>query len=313
MIKISIMMMNLSLELLATFLAVHRTGAVTKAARLLNTTQSNVSMRIASLERQWNLQLFDRSRRPWVLTEAGQVFFAYAKEFTARANELEKSLEGISEGHIGACRIGGSLSVANFLLPQLLGGVLEAYPLVEISLDSRGLTAALEEISRGEMHFAFILARAPISGLTCTEVTEEEFIFVGSSDFARSIPQPISVDQLRTLPLVITTERGHMSGVLSQEMGDPELHSFNIAARMSSIVGIKELVRDSLCFGLVPRFAVDRDIADGTLAEIEIQGIRLILKMLLVEHPSFVHSPTVEMVKMHLFKQLVQDRKVAAE
>jgi DNA-binding transcriptional LysR family regulator len=303
-------MMNFFLELLTTFLAAHRTGAVTKAAKVLNTTQSNVSMRISTLEQQWRLELFDRSRRPWALTEAGQVFFSYAKEFTARANELEKTLEGISKGQIGACRIGGSLSVTNFLLPRLLGGILEAYPRIEISLDSRGLTAAIEEISRGEMHFAFILARGPISGLTCTKVTEEEFTFVGSPDSAGAVDQPVSVEKLRKLPLVITTERGHMSGVLSQEMGDPELSSFNIAARVSSIVGIKELIRDSQCFGLVPRFAVDRDIADGTLAEIKIQGIRLALTTLLVEHPSFVHSPTVELVKAQLFQQMAKDRKL---
>jgi hypothetical protein len=34
--------------------------------------------------------------------------------------------------------------------------------------------------------------------------------------------------------------------------------------------------------------------------------------MLLVEHPSFVHSPTVELVKTHLFRQMVKDRNIAA-
>jgi len=304
--------MNLSLELLTTFLAVHQTGAVTKAATMLNSTQSNVSMRIAALERQWGLELFDRSRRPWTLTEAGVVFYSYAKEFTARANELEKTLEEISKGQVGACRIGGSLSVANFLLPRLLGRILEAYPLIKISLDSRGLSAAIEEISRGEMHFAFILARAPVSELKCTEVTEEEFIFVGSRDHVRGAARPVSVARLGRIPLVITTERGHISWVLGQALGDPDLKSLNIAGRMSSIVGIKELARDSQCVGLVPRFAVGQELAEGTLVEMRIQGIRLALKMFLVEHPSFVYSPTIELVKSLLLEELRKARKPVA-
>ena len=78
---------NLDLTALRSFVAVADAGGVTRAAGLLNLTQSAVSMQIKRLEEALGLTLLDRSRRGVALTAEGEQLLRYARRMVALNDE----------------------------------------------------------------------------------------------------------------------------------------------------------------------------------------------------------------------------------
>jgi DNA-binding transcriptional LysR family regulator len=73
-------------------LAVHDSRSFSRAAALLRTVQSNVSMRILTLERQLGVALFERRRRGVLPTDQGKRFCRRARRIVAALSALEGSM-----------------------------------------------------------------------------------------------------------------------------------------------------------------------------------------------------------------------------
>jgi DNA-binding transcriptional LysR family regulator len=118
---------------LQVFLAVSRAGAITKAASELRTVQSNVSARIASLERELGVRVFRRHARGVVLTAAGEQLLPYAREIARLTEEARRAL---SDGGApaGPLRIGSLETTAGLRLPTVLARFTAECPDVDLSL-----------------------------------------------------------------------------------------------------------------------------------------------------------------------------------
>jgi DNA-binding transcriptional LysR family regulator len=99
--------MNMDLDNLRTFICLVQEGSFTNSARSLRKSQSAISLQIARLERQFGLQLIDRSTRPIQLTEAGRLFLEYSTQVTNQTADLERTMSELAGGIVGEVRIGG--------------------------------------------------------------------------------------------------------------------------------------------------------------------------------------------------------------
>jgi LysR family cyn operon transcriptional activator len=89
--------MNISTDLLHTYIAVCEHGNFSHAAAKLGMAQSSVSEQIAAMERQVGLNFFDRRKRPIKLTQAGTLFLDFAKAVTNRAQSTERLLHEMAD------------------------------------------------------------------------------------------------------------------------------------------------------------------------------------------------------------------------
>src|SRR6266545_3558356 len=91
-------LMQFSEALLQTYIAICEQGSFSSAAEILHKSQPGVSLQIATLERQTGLIFFDRSQRPFKLTEAGIIFLQFAREVINKSNEVDRSLRELAMG-----------------------------------------------------------------------------------------------------------------------------------------------------------------------------------------------------------------------
>src|SRR5688572_23266228 len=106
---------------LQVFHAVAKHMSFTKAAESLCMTQPAVTFQIRQLEEHFDTRLFDRSQGRIALTPAGTVAFEYADRILALAGELDTRMKELSGQVAGTLLIGASTTIADFLLPQVLG------------------------------------------------------------------------------------------------------------------------------------------------------------------------------------------------
>lgn len=110
------------------FAAVHASGSVTAAARLLDRSQPVVSRQLQDLENELGFTLFARTRPQVTLTEEGREFLEEVRNVLSGLQQLEARSREIAEGRARPLRIAASLGISNSLLPAVLAQVFERDP-----------------------------------------------------------------------------------------------------------------------------------------------------------------------------------------
>ncbi|MEB8385870.1 LysR family transcriptional regulator [Rhodobacteraceae bacterium KMM 6894] len=142
-------MRNLDMTTLRSFVTVAEHGGVTRAAVMLNLTQSAVSMQLKRLEELLDVQLLDRSSRRIALTPSGEQLLGYARRLVALNDETVGRLtDQVWEGEI---TFGVPHDIIYPVIPRVLKQFNAAYPRVRVLLSSLYSTRLLEHYGKGEM------------------------------------------------------------------------------------------------------------------------------------------------------------------
>lgn len=139
---------------LRTFLALAQFGNFSQTGQQVALSQSAVSRHIRALEDSLGVRLFDRLGRRAVLTSAGQALRTSVETLMREAESLPRLLRDLAEGVRGEVRIGASITVANAVLPPLLGDYRRRYPAVELALQPGNSVRVFEALARGEVDLA---------------------------------------------------------------------------------------------------------------------------------------------------------------
>lgn len=140
-------MRNLDLTTLRSFVAVAELGGVTKAAGVLNLTQSAVSMQLKRLEDSIAVSLVDRSARSVSLTPQGEQLLSYARRMLALNDEIYGKLTSVAfEGEV---RLGVPHDIVYPVIPKVLQRFAAAYPRVRVHLTSSFTKNLIAELNQG--------------------------------------------------------------------------------------------------------------------------------------------------------------------
>ena len=120
---------------LVVFRAVAEQHSFRKAAEELYLTQPAVSFQIKALQEDIGVQLFDRTGARIALTEAGKVLLGYSRQANALFVQAEHEIAALSGDHAGQLALGASTTIAQDVLPRLLGEFSREHPRVHPTMD----------------------------------------------------------------------------------------------------------------------------------------------------------------------------------
>ena len=138
------------------FLKTVETGSFTKAAELLNYSQSGVSRMISDLEREWRITLLERDRNGIRLTSDGSRLLARAQKLCEEYRKLQMEVDDLHGVQSGLIRIGTFSSVATHWLPNIIKAFQKDHPNIDYEL-LLGDYAEIEEwIAEGRVDCGFV-------------------------------------------------------------------------------------------------------------------------------------------------------------
>jgi len=189
------------LDLLHTFVEVHRAGSITAAAARLGISQPSVSERIARLEGELGTPLFTRSVRGVTPTPAGD---ALAVRVAAPVDLLRGVWTAPAPGPVETVRVGGASDVVALRVVPALAPLTSSGVRVEFGL---GLAHdLLARLADGDLDIVVSSVRTPLRGIRYRGLVDEEFVLVGAPSLARTIDRArLAADPagaLQHLPLV---------------------------------------------------------------------------------------------------------------
>jgi len=144
----------------------------TRAAKRLGISQSGLSRQLSSLERKYNLKLFDRNHANVYLTEAGRVFVEEAKLSLQHDERALQAARAITEGVEHVLKIGRSPYADPFLTSALLSVHLPLYPKLHINLHSDFAPELIHGLLVSKLDLALIANPGPNRKLTTTKVSD---------------------------------------------------------------------------------------------------------------------------------------------
>ena len=132
---------------LQVFHTVARLLSFTKAAESLHMTQPAVTFQVRQLEEYFNTRLFDRTHNRISLTEAGKRVYEYADDIFELYAKMENAVRDMTGEISGILIIGASTTIAEYMLPSLLGDFKRKYPDINVHLkvsNSDGIVSMVE-------------------------------------------------------------------------------------------------------------------------------------------------------------------------
>jgi len=165
---------------LQVFHAVAKQSSFTKAAETLFMTQPAVTFQIKQLEEHFNTRLFDRGHGKISLTPAGEVVLDYAERILALSAELDTRISELTGEIQGLLLIGASMTIAEFMLPRVLGEFKVAYPGVKARLTVANSETIEHGVAAHSLDIGLIEAPSRLPILSTEECCEDELQVVCS-------------------------------------------------------------------------------------------------------------------------------------
>lgn len=258
--------------MLETLLSVASTGGFHRAAEKLHTTQPAVSARIAQLEDELKVQLFDRDKRGSRLTVKGRDALYYAEKILALRAEMVNAIAG-SAGIEGTVQLGVSDTIVHTILPKLVKRLNKAYPGVtlEISVDnSVNLANAL--LGRG-LDVALLIGPVVASGVENLPLCTYKLGWFVQKDFPL-LSEPIALEDLAAFPVLTFARQTPPFWHIAELFEAAGLRHVRIFSN-SSLSSTIRMALDGIGVAAIPPQVVHEYLKNGSLRELVACGANL--------------------------------------
>jgi LysR family transcriptional regulator, hydrogen peroxide-inducible genes activator len=199
-------MKNLTLRQLRYFVALAESQHFGLAAEICAITQPALSMQIKELEDSLGTPLFERSSRRVRLTQFGEGFSLKAREVLRSVDALGDMARIAGGRALTALRLGIIPTVAPYLLPAIIGDLLQANAGLDLQVRETVTPKLLSELADGRIDAAIVALPLSEPGLAEVALFSEEFVLLRpASDANKPVPNREMLREMRLLLL----EEGH--------------------------------------------------------------------------------------------------------
>ncbi len=263
----------MNFEALRIFCDVVRFQSFSRGAAENSISQSAASQAVRQLEKRLQVQLIDRSKRPWLLTEEGNTFFKGCQEIVERYYELEESVQRHQEPSGYTVRLA---SIYSIRLPDLSRYVEEfqtTVPGATVQLEYMHPDEIYTRIQNDQSDLGLIAFASPGRDLTAVPWQRQTMVVacLPSHKFSRRAtavgPWELSGESIVTFDRQLPVRR-ELDRYLRRHRA-----SVNIVAEFDNIENIKEAVEDGAGIAIVPEQTVRREVKRRSLVSIALDTL----------------------------------------
>jgi len=249
-----------------TFLAVVEQGTLAKAAAKLGLTQPAVSGHLKHLEEHYGTPLFDHVGRRLVLNDAGRMLVKTATKARALFARFEREAASMPEGK-KHYRIGATLTIGEFILPEFLGKYRISHPGQELTIQIENTVNILSLLDMQRIDLALVEGPFDKSRYEHRLFLQDEMIFVGNAADIGEQAAPITPKELAASRLILREEGSGTRHYWEEYCTNHRIvipHS-SVIMEVGSLSAIKSLAEAGLGCSVMSRRALRRELLLGTL------------------------------------------------
>jgi len=257
---------------LQVFHTVARLLSFTKAAETLHMTQPAVTFQVRQLEEHFNTRLFDRTHNRISLTDAGRNVFAYADRIFELYSEMENSVREITGEISGALTIGASTTIAEYMLPTLLGDFKERYPDVTIHLKVSNSEGIVSMVENNTIDLGVVEAPVANKNLVVESCKRDQLVAIVPPHHPVARLDKIDFARLLEYPFICREEGSGTREVIGDYLGHlTDCHAtLKVAMELGSPEAVKGAVEAGMGVSVVSRATIQKELKLKTLVAVNL-------------------------------------------
>lgn len=255
---------------LQVFYTVAKQLSFTKAAECLCMTQPAVTFQVKQLEAELNISLFERSPSKIILTTAGELAMHYAENILNLTTEMEKRLAEMSEAMSGTLTIGASTTIADYMLPQMLGLFKARFPQVQLRLSVANSQSIENRVIGHSLDVGLVESPSHHLSLVTQAFYQDDLVVICALSHAWAGLASINPEQLSNEPYVGRESGSGTREVVDQYLREHQIHpeSLEVVMELGSQEAVKGAVEAGLGVAIVSKNSVIKERELGKLIAI---------------------------------------------
>ena len=259
----------MELKYLNTFMTIVQEGSFSKAAGLLNYTQSAITFQMQQLEQELSMKLFEKIGRQMVLSPAGERLVPYTKEVLLSVEKLKSLNTSLSQLE-GTLNLAMAETQLCYRLPQVLKRFHEKAPRAKLILRSMNCYEARDALISGSIDLGVFYedVGGTQNSLVCHEIESCPLTLVASPATKKAFPDFITPGRHLDVPFLIDEPNCIFRQIFEEYLKEREI-TLGHTIELWSIPTIKNLVESDMGISYLPAFTVEQELADGRLCRID--------------------------------------------
>ncbi len=257
---------------LQVFHTVARLLSFTKAAEALHMTQPAVTFQVRQLEEYFNTRLFDRTHNRISLTEAGKQVFGYADKIFELYTEMENSVREMTGEVRGALSIGASTTIAEYMLPALLGDFKARYPEVTVHLKVSNTEGVVSMVENNAIDLGVVEAPVSNKNLVVEVCKQDQLVAIVPPTHELAGRETTHLTELLAYPFICREEGSGTREVINEymnEIGGGKAH-LNVSMELGSPEAVKGAVEAGMGVSVVSRATIQKELKLGSLVALRL-------------------------------------------
>lgn len=261
------------------FVTIADNGSFSSAADRLHVTQPAVSKRVASLEEELNVRLFDRLGRTVRLTEAGTLLLPRARRILAEVDDGRRALRNLTGIVTGSVTLATSHHIGLHRLPPVLRTFTTRYPQVRLDMRFMDSEVACSVVLRGEVELAIVTLPPRVDPpLEALPLWPDPLVLVAARTHPLAQHTTITPQQLAQHAAILPSEATFTRRIFAEQLAQLGV-TVSVAFATNYLETIKMMVAVGLGWSVLPR-----TMLDGDLVELSVAGLGLERMLGIVRH-----------------------------
>ncbi len=255
---------------LQVFYTVARQLSFTKAAERLVMTQPAVTFQVKQLEEHFNARLFERSHGRIALTPTGQLVLEYAERILGLSAEMDKRVSELTGEISGPLLLGASTTIAEFILPRVLGEFKAHHPQVQTHMMVANSEIIENCVADRTIDLGMIESPSQLPSLNTEICCDDELVMICAPGYKLAVLKDVTPPQIAGEPYV-SRESGSGTRQFAdnyfRQAGIPP-EDLNIVMELGSPEAIKGVVETGIGVAIMSRATVAKELRLGSLMAI---------------------------------------------
>lgn len=285
--------MSVHIKSLKVFCDVVRQRSFSRAADENGISQSSASQVVQQLEERLGVKLIDRSKRPFVLTSEGEVYYEGCRSLVERYGSLEEKVRRLHQEVIGRVRVASIYSVGLSHMNRYVQDFLGLHPKANVRLEYLHPDRVYQSVEDDLADLGLVSYPRASRGIKAIAWREEPMVLVCTPSHELAARASISLSQLDGRKLV-----GFDHELTIRREIDRALHQHDAEVRVmmefDNVETIKRAIEIDVGVGLLPEPTVLREVEAGSLVAVPLEGEPLVRPLGIIYRQGKQLSSTAE-------------------
>jgi len=235
-------------------------------------TQPAVTFQVRQLEEHFDTRLFDRTHNRVTLTDVGQVVYEISERIFELYDEMDRRVKEMTGEVGGSLNVGASMTIAENMLPALLGKFRQEHPDLAVRLKVGNTESIVSMVEHNVIDLGIVEGNVTNKNLLVEHCRSDELVVIMPPDHELAGSESLSVDELMPYAFICREEgSGTREVVLNYltELGYPE--GWNVCMELGSPEAIKGAVEAGMGLSIMSSAGIIKELKLGLLAAVPLE------------------------------------------